>query len=77
MHAIKGDAGSIPDIESMVEQTVKKFGKIDILIPCAGMLTMRDLEQTTEEDYDTIMKLNVEGPYFLAQVCTASRRIHS
>lgn len=66
--AIKGDAGSIPDIETMVQKTVEKFGRIDVLIPCAGMLLMRDLESTTEADYDAIMKLNVKGPYFLVQV---------
>ena len=66
--AIKGDAGSVPAIENMVQQTVERFGKIDILIPCAGMLMMKDLEHTTEEDFDKIMRLNVKGPYFLSQV---------
>ena len=66
--AVKGDAGRISDIEHMVSETVKRFGKIDILIPCAGILLMRDLEHTTEEDFDTLMRLNVKGPYFLAQV---------
>ena len=66
--AIKGDAGSIPDIESMVSETVKRFGTIDILIPCAGMLLMKDLEHTSEQDFDNIMRLNVKGPYFLCQV---------
>ena len=68
--AIKGDAGSIPVIEHMVSETVNRFGKIDILIPCAGMLLMKDLEHTTEEDFDKIMGLNVKGPYFLVQVLT-------
>ena len=66
--AIKGDAGSLPDLQSIVDQTVKKFGKIDVLIPCAGIMPMRNLEQTAEEDYDSTMRLNVKGPYFLAQV---------
>ena len=66
--AIKGDAGSVSEIEAIVNQTVKKFGQIDILIPCAGVLAMKTLEQTTEKDYDTSMRLNVKGPYFLAQV---------
>ncbi len=68
--AIKGDAGSLLDIESVLDQTLQRFGKIDVLIPCAGILPMRSLEQTTEEDYDSAMRLNVKGPYFLAQVCT-------
>ncbi len=66
--ATKGDAGSLPDIQAVVDQTVKRFGKIDVLIPCAGVLPMKNLEQTTEEDYDHAMGLNVKGPYFLAQV---------
>ena len=66
--AIKGDAGSISAIEHIISETVKRFGKIDILIPSAGMLLMRDLEHTTEEDFDNLMRLNVKGPYFLAQV---------
>lgn len=65
--AIKGDAGSIPDIERMVSETVKRFGKIDILVPCAGILLMKDLEHTSGPDFDALMRLNVKGPYFLSQ----------
>ena len=35
--SVQGDAASISDIENMVKATVKKFGKIDILIPNAGL----------------------------------------
>jgi len=72
--AIRGDAGIIPDIERMVSETVKRFGKVDILVPCAGMLLMKDLEHTTEQDFDNLMRLNVKGPYFLAQVSHISFR---
>ena len=65
--AIKGDAGLIRDIEKMVHQTVEKFGKIDILIPNAGIMHMRDLAGTTEEEFDTAYRINVKGPFFLAQ----------
>ncbi|KAL9033785.1 MAG: hypothetical protein Q9214_007344, partial [Letrouitia sp. 1 TL-2023] len=60
--AVKGDAGSISDIEKVVQQTVTKFGKIDILIPCAGVLPMKDVESTTEADFDATTRLNVKGP---------------
>ena len=65
---IQGDAGSIQDIERMVSETVNKFGKIDILIPCAGILLMKTLEATTEADFDKSYQINVKGPYFLCQV---------
>ncbi|KAL9124802.1 MAG: hypothetical protein Q9217_005910 [Psora testacea] len=65
--AIKADAGSIPGIEKMVAATVEKFGKIDILIPCAGVSPMKDLEHTTEDVFERTIALNVKGPYFLVQ----------
>jgi 3-oxoacyl-[acyl-carrier protein] reductase len=67
--AVKADAGKISDIERLVQETVDKFGKIDILIPNAGILPMKDLEHTTEEDWQRCMDVNVKGPYFLCQVC--------
>ncbi|KAI9738586.1 MAG: hypothetical protein M1834_008090 [Cirrosporium novae-zelandiae] len=65
--AIQADAASISGIEKIVKETVNKFGKIDALIPCAGIMAMKDLESTTEADWDQTMNLNVKGPYFLAQ----------
>lgn len=65
--AIKGDAGDVKDIEKMVQATVDRFQKIDILIPNAGITRDKDLMSTTEEDFDISMKVNVKGPYFLAQ----------
>ena len=65
--AVKGDAGSIAFLEDLVKQTVDKFGKIDIVVPNAGILPMNNLETTTEEGFDKCFALNVKGPYFLVQ----------
>ncbi len=68
--AVKADAGDIKELESMVNKVVEVYGKIDILIANAGIMPLQDLEHTTEEIYDRVMRLNVKGPFFLAQVCT-------
>ncbi|KAL3431741.1 hypothetical protein BDV09DRAFT_175684 [Aspergillus tetrazonus] len=65
--AVQADASKLADIDRLVDAAVAKFGKIDILIPNAGILPMRDLEHTTEEDFDFTYNLMVKGPYFLAQ----------
>jgi len=65
--AIKADVSTISGVEQLVQASVKHFGKIDILIPNAGVLPMKDLEHTTEQDFDNTFKLNVKGPYFLVQ----------
>ena len=66
--AVQADAGTISGVETMVNATVKHFGKIDILVPNAGILPMKDLKNTSETDFDQIYNLNVKGPYFLVQV---------
>ena len=65
---MQADAGSVRGVEAMIDATVKRFGKIDILIPNAGILPMKDLKGTSEEDFDRCVRLNVKGPYFLVQV---------
>ncbi|KAL4814509.1 hypothetical protein BDW67DRAFT_165883 [Aspergillus spinulosporus] len=65
--AVQADASKLADIDRLVDAAVAKFGKIDILIPNAGILPMRDLEHTSEEDFDFTYNLMVKGPYFLAQ----------
>jgi len=65
--AIKSNAGSLSDIESLVAEVVKAFGKIDILVPNAAILPVKDLASTTEDDFDQAFTVNVKGAYFLAQ----------
>src|SRR4051794_22078730 len=63
--ALKADVSKISDLENLVNKTVEKWGKIDILIPNAGILPMKDLESTTEEDWERCFGVNVKGVYFL------------
>jgi 3-oxoacyl-[acyl-carrier protein] reductase len=71
----------------MVEETVKTFGKVDIMYANAGFPTSAiPLEEVTEEYYDKLMAINLKGyflcakavaPYFKKQMggvllCTAS-----
>ena len=68
--AVQADASKLSDLDRLVDAAVAKFGKIDVLIPNAGILALRTLEDTSEADFDRTYNLMVKGPYFLAQVCT-------
>lgn len=65
--AVNADASTVTGVSSLVDATVKQFGKVDVVIPNAGMMPMQDLEHTTEATFDKIYAINVKGPYFLAQ----------
>ena len=69
--AVKADAGSVADVDRLVQETVQRFGKIDILVANAGSLPHKTLESTSEQDFDSLFALNVKGPYFLCQVSVA------
>ncbi|KAJ4415487.1 putative secondary metabolism biosynthetic enzyme [Gnomoniopsis sp. IMI 355080] len=64
---VRADVGTVAGVQSLVKQTVDAFSKIDILVANAGVLPMKDLEHTTEADFDRTFAINVKGPYFLAQ----------
>lgn len=66
--AVRADVSTTAGIESLVQKTLGRFHKIDILIANAGVLPMKDLEHMTEEDFDQTFSLKVKGPYFLCQV---------
>lgn len=66
--AVKADVSTVSGVDSLVRKTMDIYGKIDILIANAGVLPMKDLEHTTEDDFDRTFALNVKGPYFLCQV---------
>ena len=64
-------AGDIKDIEfcdKIVEETMKYFGKIDILINNAGVqYQQKSLLDITEEQFDTTMKTNVYAMFYLSK----------
>lgn len=65
--AVQADAGSVAGAETMVQKTVERYGRIDVLILNAGILPMKTVETTSEKDFDMTFALNVKGPYFLVQ----------
>lgn len=64
---VRADVSTVNGVQSLVKQTVDAYAKIDIVVANAGVLPMKDLEHTTEADFDRTFALNVKGPYFLAQ----------
>jgi NAD(P)-dependent dehydrogenase (short-subunit alcohol dehydrogenase family) len=51
--------------DSLANEVQKKLGSIDILINNAGLMRRGDITQTSDEDYDLSMKINVEAPFRL------------
>ena len=64
---VKADLSKVDEINSLVAQTVEHFGKVDILVNNAGLELRDDFWDITEEDYDTVMNVNLKAVFFAAQ----------
>ncbi len=62
-----GDAGEVATIDKMVDFALKQFGKIDFVVPNAGITLFGDFLEFTPESFQKVMQLNLQGAFFLAQ----------
>lgn len=58
-----GDVSKREDCEAMIDECVKQFGKLDVLINNAGVMdNMATVANCTDEKYEYVMGINVYGP---------------
>jgi glucose 1-dehydrogenase len=64
---VKADVSMPEETRNLVEQAWQAFGVADILVNNAGMERKSDFWDTSEEDYDRVLAVNLKGPFFLTQ----------
>ncbi len=55
------------DVRKAVEDVVRQYGGIDVLVNCAGILDLHSFSDTTEEVWDRVMGINLKGAFLLSQ----------
>lgn len=65
--AIKADIGRVSEITRLFDESIKHFGKLDVLVNNAGVMFMKPVSATTEADFDRIFDINVKGTFFACQ----------
>ena len=61
------DVRNVPAIGPVFDQIAADYGRIDVLVNCAGMGHPIPAIEVTQEDWDTMMDLNLRGAFFCAQ----------
>ncbi|WP_455449713.1 SDR family NAD(P)-dependent oxidoreductase [Natrinema thermotolerans] len=70
---VPADVRAADDVDRVVEATLERFGRVDTLINNAGVSGLsfgeerRSLVETDEEEWDTIMDVNVKGVYLFTR----------
>ena len=63
-----GDVASSTQMMSLVEETVKRFGGIDIVVNSAGVRTNGSITDITEADWDRTMDANLKGAFIVSRL---------
>ncbi len=64
---VRGDVSKASDARRMVETTVKEFGRIDILFNNAGVYLEKLAEDTSEEEWDRVLDINLKGVFLVTK----------
>ena len=60
------DVAKAADIDKLVADVMKEYGRIDTLINVAGVNRRMQSEKLTEDDYDFVIDINQKGPLLLS-----------
>ena len=66
--AIQADVSKVNEIKALYEKSLGAFKRIDVLVNNAGVEKKAPFWETTEEDYDRVLNINLKGPFFCSQM---------
>lgn len=67
---VQSDIASAEDRRALLDHTVSRYGRIDLLVNNAGIAPRerKDILEASEEIFDEVLTTNLKGPYFLTQL---------
>jgi len=64
---VQSDVSKSPDVNRLVKTTLQKYGQVDILVNNAGVHITKDIFETTEEEWDKTIDINLKGAYLCSK----------
>jgi glucose 1-dehydrogenase len=65
----QADVGNIEDIHRTVEMALENWGKIDVLVNNAAMMTFKKIVDLSVEEWDLVMNVNLRSVFLFCKLC--------
>src|SRR4029077_2183430 len=65
---VKADVSKVAELQSLIDASVKEFGRLDIMVNNAGIETRTSVLDTTEEQYEKVLEINLKSAFFGTQL---------
>ena len=72
--AFIGNVSEIDTIQKTIQETIRLFGKLDIVVANAGITTFGDFFEYKPESLQQLLDLNIKGTFFLTQAAATQMR---
>jgi NAD(P)-dependent dehydrogenase (short-subunit alcohol dehydrogenase family) len=73
-HGIVTDVAAPEAPQAILHQVMSRFGRLDIFVHAAGINIRKPADHFTRDDYERLMRVNVESAFFLAQAAAPVMR---
>jgi len=60
---VKADVGAGAAVQASIEKVAERFGRLDILVNCAGVVHVAPLHEYDESEWDALMGVNLKSVY--------------
>ena len=70
---VDADVSKVADLQRLVEASVSAFGRLDIMVNNAGVETRTSVLDTSEEQYEKVLEINLKSAFFGTQ--TAAKQM--
>jgi glucose 1-dehydrogenase len=65
---VKADVSTVAELQGLIDAAVKSFGRLDIMVNNAGVETRTSVLDTTEEQYEKVLAINLKSAFFGTQL---------
>ncbi|HLQ02736.1 MAG TPA: SDR family oxidoreductase [Burkholderiales bacterium] len=73
--AVRADVADAKDVERLFKETLNAFGKIDVVVNCAGIMPLTPIAEGDTEVFDKVIAANLRGTFLV--LSQAARQVSS